>query len=264
MKDLIRRILKESVGSVNRDDITLNDIWYGFERFRHGYTQSQPNSPLMQIQKRLLEKNPEFGKKIGFIPDNDFGDKTSKMVGALFGKKIDNPKSVEIGPVTLTKLGFKKPPTLPLNVKIVAMTLSMEKYNNEPEEIKAIANIIANRSKSGRGSILDVVLEDSQFSGWNAYQPVKKTEENINSIMKDKRYMNRPSWDTAVKYAKLLLSGANFTDNTKGATHYYNPSKVTPNWGRGSSGWAEHPPKGMSHVFGRDTKSNWAKNFKGR
>ena len=74
------------------------------------------------------------------------------MVGALFGKKIDNPKSVEIGPVTLTKLGFKKPPTLPLNVKIVAMTLSMEKYNNEPEEIKAIANIIANRSKSGRGS----------------------------------------------------------------------------------------------------------------
>jgi hypothetical protein len=264
MKDLIRRILKESVGTINRDDITLNDVWYGFERFKHGYMQSKSDSPLMQIQKKLEKKNPKFASQIGFKPDTDFGDKNSKMIGSLFGKEISNPKSVEIGPVTLGKLGFKKPPTLPLNVKIVAITLSMEKYSDEPEEIKAIANIIANRSSAGRGSIIDIVLEKSQFSGWNKYQPVKKDEKNINEIMKDGRYMNRPSWDTAVKYAKLLLSGASFDDNTKGATHYYNPSKVKPNWGQGSSGWVNHPPKGMSHVFGRDTKSNWAKNFKGR
>lgn len=264
MKDIIRRILKESVGTINRDDITLNDIWYGFEKFKHGHMQSNSDSPLMQIQKKLEERDPEYASSIGFKPDNDFGDKTSEMIGNLFGRKITNPKSVEIGPITLTKLGFKKPQKLSLPVKIVAMTLSMEKYSNEPEEIKAIANIIANRSEAGRGSILDVVLENYQFSGWNKYQPVKKTEKNINSIMKEGEYMNRPSWDTSVKYAKLLLSGANFTDTTKGATHYYNPSKVKPNWGEGSSSWVSHPPKGMSHIFGRDTKSNWAKNFKGR
>ena len=268
MKILIReaqlvKLLSED-GVINRDYITLNDIWYGFEKFKHGDMQSKSDSPLLQIQKKLYEKFPEYSEEIKFIPDNDFGDKTSNMVGKLYDTTFKDLSSVEIGPNVLSKLEFKKPPTLTLPIKILAMTLAMEKYSNDIEEIQAIANIIANRSSAGRGSVIDVVLKNKQFSGWNDYQPVKKEEGYINKIMRERRYMNRPSWDTAVKYAKLLLGGGSFEDNTKGATHYYNPSKVNPSWGKNSKYWIGHGPEGLDHEFGRDTKSNWSKDFKGR
>ena len=263
-EQFIKLLNEDTVGLINRDDITLNDLWYGFETFKHGYMQSQDNSPLLQIQQKLYDKFPEYAEEIKFKPDNDFGDKTSKMVGKLYDTNFKDLSSVEIGSNVLSKLGFKNPPTLSLSTKILAMTLAMEKYSNDIEEIQAIANIIANRSSAGRGSVIDVALKNKQFSGWNEYQPVKKNEEYINNIMREKRYMNRPSWDTAVKYAKLLLGGSNFEDNTKGATHYYNPTKVNPSWGKNSKYWISHGPEGLDHEFGRDTKSNWAKDFKGR
>ena len=270
MKILIReeqfiKLLNEDItGEVNRDYITFNDIWYGYEKFKHGDMQSKSDSPLLEIQDRLFKKFPEYAEEIGFTPDNDFGDKTSKMIGKLFNIEFNDLTSVEIGSKVLSKLGFESPPVLTLPTKILAMTLAMEKYLNDVKEMQAIANIIANRSSAGRGSMIDVALEDWQFSGWNDYQPVKRDESYINNIMRDKRYMNRPSWDTAVKYAKLLLKGGNFEDNTKGATHYYNPSKVNPSWGKNSKYWISHGPVGLDHEFGRDTKSNWSKDFKGR
>tara|TARA_R110000824_G_C15052118_1_gene661558 strand:- start:86 stop:904 length:819 start_codon:yes stop_codon:yes gene_type:complete len=270
MKILIReeqfiKLLNEDIsGLVNRDYITFNDIWYGYEKFKHGDMQSQPNSPLLVIQEKLYKKFPEYAEEINFTPDNDFGDKTSKMIGKLFDTEFKDLTSVKIGPNVLSKLGFEKPPTLSLPTKILAMTLSMEKYSNDIKEIQAIANIIANRSSAGRGTLLNVVLKNKQFSGWNEYQPVKVDDSSINNIMREKRYMNRPSWDTAVKYAKLLLNGSNFEDNTNGATHYYNPDKVNPSWGKNSKYWISHGPDGLDHKFGRDTKSNWSKEFKGR
>ena len=92
--------------------------------------------------------------------------------------------------------------------------------------------------------------------------------KTIKNIMKNRpkndRYQNRDSWDLAVKYAKLLSKDGNFSDNTKGATHYYNPNKIEPDWGQKRKTWISHPPKGLDHIFGRDTTTKWSKNFKGR
>ena len=262
----LRKIIisEESLGDINKNSVTLNDIWYGFEKLKHGDYQTKESSPLKKVQTKLKNKFPKYAKEIGFRADNDFGDRTSKMIGKLFDIKFNDLSSVEIGPKTLEKLGFEKPKELSLNEKMIAMTLAMEKWGDDEEEIKAISNVIANRSSAGRGTVVDIILEPSQFSGWDDYQPIKKNDEYINQILRDKRYMNRPSWDTAVKYAKLLLSGAKFNDNTNGATHYYNPKKVSPNWGRGSKYWKEHTTEGLEHVYGKDTKANWSKNFKGR
>ena len=266
-------VLNEDVlGIINRDDIKLNDIWYGLDKLRYGDMQSTNNSPLKQVQKRLLNYNKElkdYGEDIGFSADNDFGPSTAKMIGKLFGKTYKDLESVSIGPLTLSKLGFKKPTNLSVDEFIVAITLAME-YSKESEvDIKAIANVIANRNAAGRGNVVDVVLDSSQFSGWNKFQPVTINMKTIKKALRKGRYHNRNSWNLAIKYAKLLLSGANFSDNTEGATHYYNPTnpdvlKNPPKWGKKYDTWIPHPPKGLKHIFGRDGTSNWSKKFKGR
>tara|TARA_Y100000589_G_C27197339_1_gene647549 strand:+ start:3611 stop:4438 length:828 start_codon:yes stop_codon:yes gene_type:complete len=261
-------INEETLGNIQKDYISLNDIWYGFDKLYHGDFQSSDDGPLHLVQQKLFKKFPEYAEEINFRPDKDFGDKTSKMIGKLFGVKFKNLKSVSIGPKTLEKLGFKRPPSLTLEELILVLNFVMEESENKESDIKGIANVILNRSKAGRGSVVDVVLEPSQFSGWNKHQPVSRNKETMRNIMlnrpKDDRYQNRKSWELAVKYAKLLLNGGNISDNTKGATHYYNPNKIEPPWGQESKTWIPHPPKGLDHIFGRDTTTKWSKNFTGR
>ena len=262
-------IKEETLGNIQKDYVSLNDIWYGFDKLYHGDFQSSDDGPLHLVQQKLYKKFPEYAEEIKFYPDKDFGDKTSKMIGKLFGLKFKDLKSVEIGPKTLEKLGFKKPVSLTLEELILAINFVMEEAENKESDIKGIANVILNRSKAGRGSVVDVVLEPQQFSGWNKYQTVKRDSKTIRNIMKnrpkDDRYQNRKSWDLAVKYANLVSKGGNFDDNTKGATHYYNPNKIEPPWGQErSKDWIPHPPKGLDHIFGRDAKTKWSKNFKGR
>jgi len=279
MKILIReeqfiKLLNEDIaGVVNRDNVTLNDIWNGYTTFKHGDMQSANNSPLKQIQQRLYDKFPKYAAEINFNPDNDFGDKTSKMIGKLFNTEFKDLTSVEIGIKTLEKLGFEKPEMLTLDEKIVAITLVMEKSSADEEEIKAISNVIRNRNKAGRGSIIDIVLKCGnqlcQFSGWDDYKPKRNDKELINRIMKEKRYMNKPSWDIAVKYAKLLLNNGNFGDNTDGATHYFNDYGKEDNkpwWTKTIDKktkklcWVDHElNKDFEHTFGRDTCTTWAK-----
>jgi hypothetical protein len=268
-KQLKNLILKEeSMGNIQKDYVSLNDIWYGFDKLRHGDFQSTNDGVLNLVQQKLHKKFPKYAKEIGFYPDKDFGDRTAKMIGKLFGVTFKDLSTVEIGPKTLTKLGFKKPESLTLDELILAINFVMEESENKESDIKGIANVILNRSKAGRGSVVDVVLEPSQFSGWNKHQTVSRDKETIRNIMinrpKEDRYQNRNSWKLAVKYAKLLSQGGNITDNTKGATHYYNPDKVEPNWGQKSKTWVSHPPKGIDHIFGRDTTTKWSKNFGGR
>lgn len=261
-------INEETLGDIQKDYISLNDIWYGFDKLYHGDFQSTNDGPLHLVQQKLEEKFPKYAKEIGFYPDKDFGDRTSKMIGKLFDVKFNDLSSVSIGPKTLSKLGFKKPDSLTLEELILAINFVMEESENKESDIKGIANVILNRSKAGRGSVVDVVLEPQQFSGWNKHQPVKRDSKTIRNIMKNRpkndRYQNRNSWDLAVKYAKLLSKGGNISDNTKGATHYYNPNKVEPPWGQKSKTWIPHPPKGLDHIFGRDTTTKWSKNFNGR
>lgn len=261
-------INEETLGNIQKDYVSLNDIWYGFDKLYHGDFQSSDDGPLHLVQQKLFKKFPEYAEEIGFYPDKDFGDRTSKMIGKLFGLKFKDLSSVSIGPKTLEKLGFKKPDSLTLEELILAINFVMEESENKESDIKGIANVILNRSKAGRGSVVDVVLEPQQFSGWNKHQPVKRDSKTIRNIMKnrpkDDRYQNRKSWDLAVKYAKLLSKGGNFDDNTKGATHYYNPNKIEPPWGQKTKTWIPHPPKGLDHIFGRDATTKWSKNFKGR
>jgi len=261
-------INEETLGDTQKDYISLNDIWYGFDKLYHGDFQSTDNGPLSLIQQKLEKKFPKYAKEIGFYPDKDFGDRTSKMIAKLFDTKFNDLSTVSIGPKTLEKLGFSKPVSLTLDQLILAINFAMEESENKESDIKGIANVILNRSNAGRGSVVDVVLEPMQFSGWNKHQTVKRDRKTIKNIMKNRpkndRYQNRKSWDLAVKYAKLLSKGGNFSDNTKGATHYYNPSKVNPSWGQKSKTWIPHPPKGLEHIFGRDGATKWSKNFEGR
>ena len=246
-----------SEGDVNKDSITLNDIWYCFKKLRHGNFQTKKSSPLKKVQTKLKNKFPKYAEEIDFRPDNDFGDKTSKMIGKLFNIKFNDLSSVEIGSKTLEKLGFSPPKELTEDEKILAITLTMEMSSDKENEIKAISNVIANRAYIRNMSPVDVVLESSQFSGWNKYGNL-----DVNSVLCKEKSYNKKSWETAIKYAKLLLSGAGFTDNTNGATHYYNPNnpdviKNPPNWGKDSDTWVPHVE--LVHLYGRDTTTNWAK-----
>lgn len=258
-----RVLLKEE--GVSKVKTTLNDIWYGINTLKHGDYQVTEESALKKVQKRLYKKFPEYSEEIEFSPDNDFGDKTSKMIGKLFNTTYTNLNSIQIGRNVLKKLGFTEPEIPSLNEKIIAITLSMEKSHDEEEELKAISNIISNRSnfKPSLGKdVIKTVLEYKKFSGWNKYQPVDKND--INKIMRLENSINKPSWGTSIKYAKKLLKGEKLDDNTYGATHYYNPDvRGIPSWGEGHPDWVPHLIYGKHH-FGRSTSSWWNREWKDR
>ena len=243
----------------NNSDITFNDIWYCNKLLKCFDEQLSDDSPLYLVQKRLIEKLNKYTKTKkwvtdnGFTSDKSFGPTTAKAIGMYYtngGREFECP--VNIGPKLLTKLGFEKPETLTKEEKILAITLTMEMSKDNENEIKAISNVIANRNSIGRGSMVDIVLEPYQFSGWNKYGGV-----DVDVVICKERSYNEKSWKTAVKYAKLLLNGAKFSDNTKGATHYYNPNKVEPTWGEKSETWVPHIKH--IHSYGRDTATKWAK-----
>jgi hypothetical protein len=262
--------------STNVTAITLIDIWRGYETLNYGEYQLNNDSVLKQVQNRLIEilntSNPKWVKSNGFKADNDFGSKTSRALGLVVtGKEFINHNEVSIGPNTLTKLGFKKPVTYSNNIKILATTLSVESGpNSTNKEVDAIANVIVNRKKarnryakkrgeSKRFSVIDITIDSSQFSLWNAYQNSDKLKM-INAVMKRRRPENNTNWNYCVGVAKKMLSVSSIKDVTSGATHYYN-SKCkgcdVPPWGEGKY-WVEHKI-GLIHTFGRDTKTNWAK-----
>ena len=245
-------------------DITFNDIWYCNKQLKCYDKQLSGDSPLYLVQGRLIEKlnkNTKTKKWVtdnDFTPDKSFGPTTAKAIGMYYtnGDRVFECP-VNIGPKLLTKLGFEKPEKLTNEEKIIAITLTMEMSKDNENEIKAISNVIANRSHIRNMSPVEVVLESSQFSGWNKYGST-----DVDDVMCKEKSYNKKSWKTAVKYAKLLLSGANFSDNTKGSTHYYNPNnpdviKNPPNWGEESNTWVPHIK--LIHSYGRDTTTKWAK-----
>ena len=255
---LERIILNEN--KYTKSNVTFNDIWYCNKMVKCYENQDGDKSPLYLVQQRLIEelnKTPNTKKWVidnNFTADKSFGPTTAKAIGMYYtnGKKeFECP--VNIGRKLLTKLGFESPEELTEDEKILAITLTMEMSRDKEKEIKAISNIIANRVYIRNMTPVDVVLESSQFSGWNDYKGV-----GINTVLCKERSYEDDSWETAIKYAKLLLSGANFSDNTNGATHYYNPSVIIPSWGVGNDSWVSHE-LGLIHEFGRDTDTRWAK-----
>ena len=246
-----------------KSDLTFNDIWFCNKMVKCYKKQDSDNSPLYLVQKRLLEelnKNSNTEKwptDNNFTTDKSFGPTTAKAIGMYYTNgKREYECPVNIGRNLLTKLGFEPPEELTEDEKKLAITLTMEMSSDKENEIKAISNIIANRAYIRDMGPVDVVLESSQFSGWNKYGST-----DVDDVMCKERSYNKKSWKTAVKYAKLLLSGANFLDNTKGATHYYNTNdpyvkKNPPNWGEKSKTWVPHIK--LIHSYGRDTTTKWA------
>lgn len=89
----------------------------------------------------------------------------------------------------------------------------------------AIAHVVLNRvaSPAFPDNVCDVVHHARKRGVWQF------------SYIKDRPYMNlatdaeRTSYATALVVAEEALAGRS-TDPTKGATHYYNPHKVSPPW----------------------------------
>ena len=245
-------------------EITLTDIWRGYDKLKFGARQLYPESALKQIQKKILMKlngNPKYKDwaiKNSYKVDGDFGKLTSDALGlVLTGSPFSNPNTVSIGPKTLRKLGFLEPPKYSTEVSLMATTLVVEAGKGGAEEIKAIANVISNRVFARKKySPIQTILEPGQFSLWNAYNR-DSPDKMLISAMRYWRPENKKNWKFAVETAQKVLNKSQFEDNTRGATHYFNKDIVFPKWAKVPT-WKKHET-GLIHTFGRDTSVSWAK-----
>ena len=109
------------------------------------------------------------------------------------------------------------------DVQLLAATLMAEAGNQGVAGEQAVGNVILNRIKTGRGpgsTISTVILAQSQFSCWNGVDPTTYFNNNANT----------PAMQQALSVAKQLINGQ-VSDNTNGATSYYNPAIASPSWG---------------------------------
>ena len=260
--DWLKTLIFEQVWKSDSYELTIADIFRGYGTLSYSDTQTSPNSAIKQIQNKIISKLSENDKTKKWIvdhkykADNSFGKNTADALGLVLNKSFKDPTTLKIGPKTLALLGFKEPEKYSTDITLVALTLSVETGESGEEEMKAIANVIANRSFIRKMTILDVILRDSQFSLWNPYQG-KSNEDMVSSALKYWRPENSTTWPNAVKYAKLLINKSKFVDNTNGATHYYNPKVVVPHWAKATT-WKSHNLS-FVHDFGRETSTHWAK-----
>jgi hypothetical protein len=134
--------------------------------------------------------------------------------------------------------------------ELLARTLQAEAGNQGFGGLLDVGSVIMNRVSEGNSNLRDVILKPGQFSAWNSttgYAGGEQGQDMANMKPDDRAYM----------VADSLLSGK-YTDNTGGATHYYNPSISNPAWGMKAGGdWT----KRGDHVFGRaDDKRKKNKN----
>ena len=257
--------LFESDKADKTSEITLTDIWRGYDVLKFGARQISPTSALKTIQKKILinlngnPKNKDWAIKNKFTVDGDFGKTTAAALGmVLTGKPFTDPTNLSIGPNTLKKLGFLEPPKYSLDVTLMATTLVVEAGGGGKKEIQAISNVIANRVVARKKySAIQIILEKGQFSLWNPYDRSSK-DKLLNSAMRHWRPENKKNWKYSVNMAKTILNKAAFEDNTRGATHYFNKEIVFPKWAKVPT-WKKHET-GLIHTFGRDTSVSWAKN----
>ena len=141
---------------------------------------------------------------------------------------------------------------------VIATTLVGEAGGEGEAGMKAVANVLRNRAKATGENIANVALKPKQFSMWNSHTVEGDKVQNVHQkYVKDAYPNNKEVWKKAVEITKDIN---NLKDNTGGATSYYNPSIVTPNWGEGSKTW-KNSKKINNHIFGIDTSINWGKNW---
>ena len=251
----LRDILIERSDS---DPETVAQIWDGKHlKFGKG-NPSLVRSIQTQVRDTLDSKYPGWADKNGFKPDGDFGGKTVKAIAKLLGTTITDPSNFAVGPKTLTAVGFKQPEQLPLDTKILAATITGEGMGNK-DDMKAIANVILNRSTARDMKLTTSALERKQFSMWNQIVG-KSIIEKTNNVINNwggglKSAGNIYYWKYGVELAKQIQQGQ-LADNTNGATHYFTGPR--PYWAKGPN-YKLHSVIGK-HEYGRDMSSSWAKN----
>jgi len=109
-----------------------------------------------------------------------------------------------------------------INGHVEKMGQAMTTETKRPEEMKAVAHVIVNRTKSDNfpATPSDVVLEPGAFSGMPVNGPIPA-----------------PSLDTARVIAKRALLERS-RDPTSGSTHFFSPVSMRPKWS--APPWAYH------------------------
>ena len=124
---------------------------------------------------------------------------------------------------------------------LLAKTLQAEAGNQGALGMMSVGSVIMNRLKNPAygSSLHEVILQPGQFSAWN------KTTGYAGGAQGQDMQSIQPS-EQAYMVADQLLD-QNYNDPTKGATHYYNPAKSNPSWGKqGGGDWITIG----DHVFG--------------
>jgi hypothetical protein len=129
--------------------------------------------------------------------------------------------------------------------EILAKTIEAEARGEGYTGKLAVGAVVRNRAATGKyggSSITDVIMKDGQFSAWNGETGYAGGEGAVD--MRNLRVS-----DESYAAADAVLSGQ-YEDPTGGATHYYNPDKATPAWGRGQNPSANQWSTIGNHVFG--------------
>lgn len=103
---------------------------------------------------------------------------------------------------------------------IVAACIILEAGGEGEVGMRAVMNVIQNRSKSRNISFKDVVLQNKQFSCFNSGVKL--------SVLRAKKH---PSFKAALEIVELANQNR-LDDITHGADHYFNPDKCFPRWAK--------------------------------
>lgn len=118
--------------------------------------------------------------------------------------------------------------------EILARTLQAEAGNQGVEGMMSVGAVIRNRTaddRFGGTTIGDVIMAPGQFSAWNSVTGYAGGEQGQDML-------GMQVSDDAYAVADAILAGG-YQDPTGGATHYYNPTISSPNWGGEGAGWTD-------------------------
>ena len=115
---------------------------------------------------------------------------------------------------------------------IVAATLFGEAGGEGETGMKAVANVIKNRSISKNQTPKEVVLKPKQFSMWNNLTDKKSQIDYVKSIKEraKKNPIDKQAWDLAKSLVSTHINQKG-DDITNGA-EYYHTVRILPKWAK--------------------------------
>ena len=110
-------------------------------------------------------------------------------------------------------------------VRILSYTIYAEARGEPYKGQKAVASVIHTRSQLHKVSMVEVCLQEKQFSCWNSISEVPA----FYGPGKGLKFTDVKARNTCYTLAWLLVSGYGKWDHL---THFYNPAKASPSWRR--------------------------------